>query len=103
MIRGQQLTEKESFHSSITTKRKNGFNEGLFLHYPGLKPLLSSLPGVYIFPAKPSLENVLIGDFTNPGKHQSIKEVFYPLVFNRGFKTSVKFCGFKTPINYLEF
>jgi len=79
------------------TTRKNIFNGGLFLHYPGLKPLLSSLPGVSISPAKPSLENVLAGIFTNPRKHQSITEVFYPLVFNIGFKTSVKFYGFKTP------
>ena len=79
------------------TTRKNIFNGGLFLHYPGLKPLLSSLPGVSISPAKPSLENVLARVFTNPRKHQSITEVFYPLVFNIGFKTSVKFCGFKIP------
>jgi len=85
------------------TTRKNIFNGGLLLHYPGLKPLLSSLPGVSIFPAKPSLENVLAGVFMNPRKHQSIMEVFYPLVFNIGFKTSVKFCGFKTPVNYHEF
>jgi len=80
-----------------TTTRKNIFNGGLFLHYLGLKPLLSSLPGVSISPAKPSLENVLAMVFTNPRKHQSITEVFYPLVFNIGFKISVKFCGFKTP------
>ena len=84
------------------TRTKNIFNGGLFLHYPGLKPLLSSLPGVSISPAKPSLENVLVGVFTNPRKHQSITKGFYPLVFNIGFKTSVKFCGFKTPVNYHE-
>jgi len=100
-IKNEILKKSLSFsgfhrHGGVTT-RKNIFNGGLFLHYPGLKPLLSSLLGVSISPAKPSLENVLARVFTNPGKHQSITEVFYPLVFNIGFKTSVKFYGFKTP------
>jgi len=82
---------------SHALQEKIFLTEVFFLHYPRLKFLLSSLPGVLISPTKPSLENVLARVFRNPRKHQSIMEVFYPLVFNIGFKISVKFYGFKTP------
>jgi len=43
---------------SLHTTRKNGFNEGLFLHYSRLKPPLSYLFEVSISFAKPSLKNM---------------------------------------------
>jgi len=69
------------WYTTFTT-RKNIFNGGLFLHYPGLKPLLSSLPGVSISPAKPSLENVLARVFKNPRKPQEVP------INNEGFWSS---------------
>jgi len=53
------------------TTRKNGFNEGLFLHYLGLKPPLSHLPRVVVSPAKPSMGNVFPRVFLNLRKSLS--------------------------------
>jgi len=46
-------------------------NQGLFLHYPGLKPPLSHLPRVVVSPAKPSLGNVFPKVFLNLRKSLS--------------------------------
>jgi len=56
---------------AIDTTRKNGFNEGLFLHYLGLKPPLSHFLRVVVSPAKPSLGNVFPRVFLNLRKSLS--------------------------------
>ena len=53
------------------TTRKNGFNEGLFLHYQRLKLPLSGLPWVAVSLAKPSLGKVFPRVFLNPRKRLS--------------------------------
>jgi len=63
----------------LITTRKNGFNGGLFLHYLGLKPLLSHLSRVAI-----------PRGFLNLRK--SLSE---PLLNTMGLRTSVKYHWFQ--------
>jgi len=84
------LSSKQNEFIPSNTTRKNGFNEGLFLHYPGLKPPLSHLPRVVVPPAKPSLGNVFPMVFLNLRKNLS------KLLLNTmGLRTSVKYHGFQ--------
>jgi len=78
------------FFSGRDTTRKNGFNEGLFLHYLGLKPPLSHLPKVVVSPAKPSMGNVFPRVFLNLRK--SLSKL---LLNTMGLRTSVKYHGFQ--------
>jgi len=48
--RFESVNFSENWKQIFFTTRKNGFNEGLFLHYLGLKPPLSHLPRVVVSP-----------------------------------------------------
>jgi len=63
---------------------------GLFLHYPGLKPLLSHLFRVAVSPAKSSLRKMFPRVFLNLRKNLS-----EPLLNIMGLRTFVKYHGFK--------
>ena len=83
-------SSKWAFVQVQVTTTKDGFNMGLFLHYLGLKPLLSHLPMVTVSPAKPSLGKVFSGVFLNLGK--SLSE---PLLNTISLRTFVKYHGFQ--------
>jgi len=69
---------------------KNEFKGDLFLHYSCLKPLLSHLSRVAVFPPKPFLGNVFPGVLLNLRK--SLSEPLF-----MGLRTSVKYYEFSKP------
>jgi len=76
--------------TNSTLQEKMVLMGGFFLHYSGLKPLLSHLPRVAVSLAKPSLRNVFPRGFLNLRK--SLSE---PLLNTMGLRISVKYHVFQ--------